>query len=470
MEEKISAMSGDFSKDAFGMTETAYESLAGVVDTVIHNGAKVDYTAPYANHKDVNVDGTAQVVKFCFRGFQKSLHFLSTLAVFGPIGFTLGLKDLHEDTDLLPSIEPLQADMGYAQSKWVAEQVLGLAKKRGLRASVFRPGFILCDGQTGLSNTADFMVRCTIACIRLGYYPLLYNQCKEMLTVNFASAAILALTKEERHLNKNYHLVRHDVKKQPSITEYFELLREHGYELRAMVFRDWVDILSRACMEEDRHPMLPLMPMMAETIRDDRTRWEVYDDMPAIHCDNLHASLVGTGVNFTNIDHDLLGKYLGHFQAKGLLPSQEQTDEPVNIMTMKLRRSSSMRFKYRPGGRRMTRLSSFLSEAGSDRASLLFTATGGAGAANRLSLVAPNRGSSSGGTANGALGGVSTSLQSGDHNSQGWTNDYRYSRPSTRGAQRDGPCSEYVRYLPRCRYGTGHSDNNSSKIITILGT
>ena len=303
----------------------------------------------------------------------------------------LGTKDLYEDTDLMPSIEPLQADMGYAQSKWVAEKILEIAKLRGLRVNIFRPGFIFCDGQTGLCNTADFMVRCTTACIKLGYYPLLHNQCKEMLTVDFASAAILQLTKDERHLNKNYHLVRHDIKKQPSITDYFEMLRKLGYDLRAVEFRDWVDMLSRACMEEEKHPMLPLMPMMAETIREDRTRWEMYDDMPAIHCNNLHTGLQGSGVSFTNIDESLLEKYVDYLGNKGLVPSREDLDQPVDRMTMRLtmkaRRESSARFKYRPSGRRMTRLSAFLSEAGADRKSLYFSAGDG----STRSLSASNR-------------------------------------------------------------------------------
>jgi hypothetical protein len=118
------------------------------------------------------------------------------------------------------------------------------------------------------------------------------------------------------------------------------------------------------------------------------------------------------------------------------LPHRSQADEPVDRMTMKLRRSSSMRFKYRPSGRRMTRLSSFLSEAG--------TAAGGADAANRLSLAAPNRRSSSGGTANGALGGVSTSLQSGDRNSRGSGTGAgnRFSRRTSRMSRLQGSIRE----------------------------
>ena len=78
METRIFALNGDFSKDSFGLPESVYENLCDTIDTVIHNGAKVDYTAPYANHKTVNVDGTVKVILFCFQGVQKSLQFLST--------------------------------------------------------------------------------------------------------------------------------------------------------------------------------------------------------------------------------------------------------------------------------------------------------------------------------------------------------------------------------------------------------
>lgn len=302
-----------------GVDKNIYDSLCESVDTVIHNGAKVDYAAPYSSHKGVNVNGTVELIKFCFEATPKSLQYLSTLAVFGPVGSLLGVKDLYEDTDMAASVEPLQSDMGYAQSKWVAEQILLLARARGLPVSVFRPGFILCDSKTGASNTEDFMVRCTMACTEIGYYPLLENQGKEFLTVDYASEAIITLMKKESAMNQCYHLCRPDASKHPLITEYFEMLEKHNYDLQGVDFSEWVGKLSSAVLDDPNHPMLALMPMMAETIREDRTRWEIYNNMPTFHCENTRRELQGTGCGFTFFDDELMSKYIGNLKAKGLL-------------------------------------------------------------------------------------------------------------------------------------------------------
>ena len=362
---------GDFSMPLLGLDPALYEELLESVDTVIHNGAKIDYTAPYSSHATPNVKGTIEVIKFCFGGKPKALHFLSTLAVFGPVGLVHGMTDIYEDQNMIPSIDALQVDMGYAQSKWVAEQVLLLAQKRGLAVSIYRPGFIICDGISGVSNTSDFMVRLTRACISMGYFPLLHDQSKEFLTVDWASAAIVALVKREDQVNKIFHLCRPDVKKFPSVIEYFHMLAQHGYELKGIEFRDWVDILSRATMQEPSHPMLPLMPMMAEIVKDDHTRWEVYQGMPAVHCSNTTAGLDGTGIEFTTFDNHLMAKYLAKLQEQNLIPAAEPTViDPVSRTARRFTRMSTRLSRVnslRASGRPLSTLSSYLSDAGSQR-------------------------------------------------------------------------------------------------------
>lgn len=98
--------------------------------------------------------GTVEIIKFCLNGQQKALHFLSTLAAFGPIGGVSGTEDVYEDSDMMDSLEALHQDMGYAQSKWVAEQILLKARERGLAVNIFRPGFIMCDSKTGACNAS----------------------------------------------------------------------------------------------------------------------------------------------------------------------------------------------------------------------------------------------------------------------------------------------------------------------------
>ena len=149
-------------------------------------------------------------------------------------------------------------------------------------------------------------------------------------------------------------------------------------------FRDWVDVLSGACLDEKSHPMLPLMPMMAETITEDRTRWEIYDNMPTVHCDNTTAGLKGTGIQFADFDHYLLSKYLGALNEKQLLPEPEP--EMVDRFKLQQTRRPSERslLHHSAGqrdsllhssGRRISRWSAYLSEPGLRRTSSTFSAS-----------------------------------------------------------------------------------------------
>lgn len=60
---------------------------------------------------------------------------------------------------LLPSI---------AQSKWIAELTMLLARSRGLPVTIFRPGYVTGDSTTGVMNVDDYLVRLLKGCIQLG--------------------------------------------------------------------------------------------------------------------------------------------------------------------------------------------------------------------------------------------------------------------------------------------------------------
>jgi hypothetical protein len=204
----------------------------------------------------------------------------------------------------------------------------------------------------------------------MGYYPLLRDQSKEFLTVDWASAAIFALAKRNDQLNKIFHLCRPDVKKFPSVIQYFKMLADHGYQLKGREFREWVAILSREARQDPSHPMLPLVPMMAEIVKDDHTRWEVYEGMPAVHCSNTTAGLEGTGIEFTAFDRSLMAKYLANLQQQNLIPAAEPTviDPPSRTASRLVRMTSrENRASFRASGRPLSSLSAYLSDAGSQR-------------------------------------------------------------------------------------------------------
>ncbi|KAJ7732454.1 male sterility protein-domain-containing protein [Mycena metata] len=62
---------------------------------------------------------------------------------------------------------------GYSQTKWVAEQILREAGRRGLDGCVVRSCYVVGDRGTGACNTDDFIWRVVKASVELGCAPLL---------------------------------------------------------------------------------------------------------------------------------------------------------------------------------------------------------------------------------------------------------------------------------------------------------
>jgi len=148
----LSRKNGDVRLAHFGWDEAKWRTMADEVDTVIHLAAEVKLFAPYDELKASQVEGTRNVLRFCAEGRQKTLHYASSLSVFVDAD---PLESLCREDDLRRDISQLHG--GYAQSKWVAEQLVLRAREQGLRAAVYRLGLLSLNLQTGIGPVNDWL-------------------------------------------------------------------------------------------------------------------------------------------------------------------------------------------------------------------------------------------------------------------------------------------------------------------------
>ena len=123
-EARVIPVCGDLGQEKLGLTQGAWDRLADEVDTVFHNGATVNYLFNYDRMRDANVLGTNEVLRLSFEGRPKSFNYVSTTFIFG-----WAVKKVLYETDFNEKMELL--DFGYSQSKWVSEQVVMDARRRG---------------------------------------------------------------------------------------------------------------------------------------------------------------------------------------------------------------------------------------------------------------------------------------------------------------------------------------------------
>ncbi|MFC6340281.1 thioester reductase domain-containing protein [Pseudomonas karstica] len=320
--ERITTITGDLSLPKLGLSHQRYDELAEEVDVIFHLGAHVNYIQPYLTHRAGNIEGTLNILRLATQGRSKPLHYVSTIAAYGPAGLLNKIDKIFEKDDLRPYLAGMTYDSGYSQSQWVVEQFIWEAEKRGIPLSVYRPGFIMGDSINGTGNPKDFVSRLIIGCIAIGAYPRLPRQRKEFISVDYVSSALLTIAKDNKNLGQAYHLVPPDHTQSIDLDKFFELLCGSGYSLQKLPYLEWVKRLDADPDLQD-NPLMPLLPMLSERVYQNLTRWEVYENMPAYDASNVKSALAAANSDLrpAPMDSNQLSLHLNFLKKNGYLPN-----------------------------------------------------------------------------------------------------------------------------------------------------
>ena len=160
------AYSGDISKPFLGLSSNDYIHLAGQVDHIYHSAATVSFIAPYADLEEANVNGTIEILRFASTLTQKSITYISTLAVFFGGGNKL-------DCGMESPVQDLSSGIvtGYAQTKWVSEQLVLEYARLGGHVLVLRPGRLLGNSCNYKCPRDDFTIRLMASMLETGSAP-----------------------------------------------------------------------------------------------------------------------------------------------------------------------------------------------------------------------------------------------------------------------------------------------------------
>jgi amino acid adenylation domain-containing protein/thioester reductase-like protein len=310
---KLLPLCGDIQDHWLGLGEDRFHEIAAWSSVVFHLAALVNYTKPYSLHRPANVIGTANIARFAVTGRPKALHYCSSISCFGPTGFVNGSKIIYEDAPLLPHLPALPYDHGYAQSQWVADALLQRLITRGFPIAIYRPGFITGDSQTGICNPDDFFSRLICAGLDLGVYPDLPDQRKEFVPVDYVVSAMLQISASVFSVGHAFHLLP---KRTASVdmTQTMDLISQvRGTAIQRLRYEEWIDRLSAT----SHASLQPLLPMLAEKVRDGLTRWELYERMPVYDATNTKRALAMLPVQLECpiFDRSLVKKYVDYLYA-----------------------------------------------------------------------------------------------------------------------------------------------------------
>jgi amino acid adenylation domain-containing protein/thioester reductase-like protein len=305
--DRIVPLAGDLSRPRFGLGDARFAQLAATVDAIYHNGAHVNFLHPYENLKAANVLGTQEVLRLATTSRLKPVHFISTLSVLPHLNS--GKPALETDRNNQPEL----LENGYAQSKWVAEQLVWAASERGVPVSILRPGRIVWHSRTGALSPDDLFTRALRACIALGSVPDM-DAVLEMTPVDYVARATVQIGRTPSARGRAYHLFN---RRYVRLGQLVEWVRAAGYPLDVLPVAQWLTRVQENATTDARDALAGLLPLLANGMP--KMPGDAVSGGPNVDDRQTQAALSGTGVEPPAINAESVAGFLARLAADGLL-------------------------------------------------------------------------------------------------------------------------------------------------------
>ncbi|KAH8833130.1 alpha-aminoadipate reductase Lys1p [Flagelloscypha sp. PMI_526] len=329
-EGRLEVVLGDLASPKLGLTGEIWEKVSKDADVVLHNGAFVHWVYPYDKLRNANVLSTLASIELSSTGKPKQLVFVSSTSALDTEHYVRlsesTMDGVPETDDLLGAKDTLKT--GYGQTKWVSERLLFEAGRRGLTGRIIRPGYVVGDSTTAVTNTDDFIWRMVKGCIQLGQVPDINNTINMVPVDHVALAtslsAVLPCTNSTNSTSGSIDVLHITANPLPTFNSLLLSLPEYGFETTQCEYVSWRRRLEQHVMEVQDNALFPLLHF-------------VLDDLPtstkAPNLDDRNTRAVlsaGGEVEKKTVDGDLVGLYLAWLIKAGFLP--EPTGEGKKVL------------------------------------------------------------------------------------------------------------------------------------------
>ncbi|KAJ7758010.1 hypothetical protein B0H16DRAFT_1536490 [Mycena metata] len=192
---KLRLLAGDLTKPKFGLPTVEFEEIRSQVTCIIHNAWQVDFNLSLSSFEP-GIHGTRNLVDFALTAPHANppqFIFVSTVGVYrnfnGTVAPEAKIPDVHTS-----------CGQGYAESKWVCEQILEIATDTTvLRPIIVRSGQ-LSGGVGGVWKTSEWFPTLLRSSQVLGHLPEIPG-CISWLPIDHAAQALV-----EMRLSDNRYL------------------------------------------------------------------------------------------------------------------------------------------------------------------------------------------------------------------------------------------------------------------------
>jgi len=250
---RVIPVCGDLGQRHLGLTREKWNFLANTVQEIYHNGATVNYLFNYDKMRNVNVLGTNEILKLAFDGQPKVFNHISTTFIFGwAVRDVLYESTSNDDINLL--------DFGYSQTKWVSEEIVKDAMRRGLKGRIFRPALIT-PSINGGGHNFDISIRLLAFMINKGVGVDTHNQVS-FSPADVAAHNIIAISNMPESVNRTFHVTRDNYNNMPDITDI--ITRLTGKQFDHFKLTDFVPVIIERCSKDDL--LFPLLDFLVRSV------------------------------------------------------------------------------------------------------------------------------------------------------------------------------------------------------------
>ena len=250
---RVHVICGDLASPQLGLSDRVWLQLTETIDTIVHNAAWVDYILDYRALRPSNVEGTRELLRLASASRRKQFHFVSSTTIFG---WTSKRNLLERDSN--PEMSAL--DFGYAQTKWVSEQLVLQAHEQGLDARIYRPAFLTAS-TAGFGHSTDIVVRLLSFMIKYGVAPNADIQLSFM-PVDIAAHNITAvMTSSAETQEPVFHVTVDEYYNMVDLT--MQISKDYGFLFRYVDLEEFSREMKRLCSVAD--PAFPLIDFVARS-------------------------------------------------------------------------------------------------------------------------------------------------------------------------------------------------------------
>lgn len=234
--ERIIPVVGDLSEKRLGLNDNTYNKIINKTDAIYHTAANTNHVLSYESLKKVDAFSTLEIIKIACRVKVKPIYFVSTFGV--PIIIRENKLEFTHEEKVIRELSGYNFSSGYLAGKWVSEQLLDQAYKRGIPMMIFRVGEMVGHSKTGIGRTDDMFVRLlqlfSISNVRTDYK----NAIIDFVPVDYISRALVYLASQEKNIGNVYFLTN---PKPSNFNIFFDVMEEVTQnQLKETDFEQWV--------------------------------------------------------------------------------------------------------------------------------------------------------------------------------------------------------------------------------------